>query len=160
MDSPVGVAVPLLEDGVLVTVSLTPSLVENIRVNRFVIDGFSADCLDDTAAACWGAPAMPLILRFSTLGTALPFWLVVGLDVGDPEVEEVIDAAGDRSGLSAAAVGLNAAMMKWSRVSLLGWKGSNTQANSRPRNGYGQCPAGKGIKGANKAIPSQSLWVS
>lgn len=74
------------------------SFVENIRVRRFVIEGFSAEpgisfCGSEGGAAC--------PLRFSVLGTAMPF-CVDGRDSGDPMTEEVCDAGGEGRVLSDA----------------------------------------------------------
>jgi len=73
---------------------LMASFVENIRVRRFVIEGFSgvgagvAFCGSDCGAAC------PLLARLSELGTAMPFCLK-GREVGDGTAEGVWDVTGD-----------------------------------------------------------------
>jgi len=48
------------------------SFVENIRVRRFVIDGFSGTARLELCGSEGGA-ANPLALRLSVLGTAMPF---------------------------------------------------------------------------------------
>jgi hypothetical protein len=99
--SPVGVAVPLLDNGVFVGLSFTPSRVENIRVNRFVIEGFSTTGFDDAAEGSrWGAVEPLAVWLSSILGAALPSWRVVALVPERPEMEEAADPAGDGSGFS------------------------------------------------------------
>ena len=68
----VGVAVPLLVPDVFEALSFTPSRVENIRVIRFVIEGFpGVGC--DCAAEDSRCGAVPLGETPSMLGVALPF---------------------------------------------------------------------------------------
>jgi hypothetical protein len=82
--------------------ALKASLVENIRVSRFVIDGFSAAALK---CGLEGGAACPL--RFSTLGTALPFCPVAGRDSGDPMMDDAVEAVEEEAwGLSAMGVSL------------------------------------------------------
>lgn len=74
---------------------LIASFVENIRVSRFVIEGFSGggDIRVDLRGSEGGA-ACPLPLRLSVLGTAIPFCLT-GYDSGDPTADDVCEGAGE-----------------------------------------------------------------
>lgn len=70
---------------------LMASFVENIRVRRFVIEGFSGAvgfCGSEGGAAC------PFPLRFSVLGTERAFCFV-GLESGEPSMDDVCEAGGD-----------------------------------------------------------------
>lgn len=70
---------------------LIASFVENIRVRRFVIEGFSAGvgfCGSEGGAAC------PFPLRFSRLATEGAFCLV-GFESGEPSIDDVCEAGGD-----------------------------------------------------------------
>lgn len=74
---------------------LIASFVENIRVRRFVIDGFSAG----TDNFCGSAGGAALPLRLSVLGTAIPFW--EGREFGDSMMDDAVDVVGDGRALSA-----------------------------------------------------------
>lgn len=94
-----GVEAPLLVAGGPTEPSgvLTPSLVENIRVNRFVIDGFSVvsrDCAvaESGCGAALSAAELCLLPRL--------FWPVCDVDVELEDIEDVIDTAGDGVGFS------------------------------------------------------------
>jgi len=100
VDSLFGVAVALRGTGVFVPLSeaaLAPSRVENIRVSRLVIDGFSGTTLSSAASVC-GA-ATPLAVKLSTLGIELLFRALAGFESVDPVTEDDADSAGDLSGL-------------------------------------------------------------
>jgi hypothetical protein len=75
---------------------LIASFVENIRVSRFVIEGFSAGGGDTRVDLCGseGGAACPLPLRLSVLGTAIPFCLTV-YDSGDPTADDACEGAGE-----------------------------------------------------------------
>lgn len=93
-------------------VGLLASLAENIRVSRLVIDGFSSG--DTWAGFCGsdGGAACPLPLRFSVLGTAIPFCLT-GFDSGEPIIDDACEAAGeacDRSVMRESLGALTVAM--------------------------------------------------
>jgi hypothetical protein len=70
------------------------SFVENIRVSRFVIDGFSAVAARVVFCGSEGGAACPLLARLSELGTDMPFALA-GRDSGDPTMDDVCDAGGE-----------------------------------------------------------------
>jgi hypothetical protein len=70
------------------------SFVENIRVRRFVIDGFSAASARVAFCGSVGGAACPLLARLSELETAMPFSLT-GREFGDPTAEDGCDVAGD-----------------------------------------------------------------
>ncbi len=70
------------------------SLVENIRVSRFVIDGFSGAGVRRAFCGSAGGAACPLLTRLSTLGTAMPLTLI-GKEFGELTVEDGCDAAGE-----------------------------------------------------------------
>jgi hypothetical protein len=70
------------------------SFVENIRVMRFVIDGFSAATARVAFCGSVGGAAWPLPARLSELETAMPFCLT-GREFGDPAAEGGCDVAGD-----------------------------------------------------------------
>jgi hypothetical protein len=70
------------------------SLVENIRVSRFVIDGFSGAGVRRAFCGSAGGAAFPLLARLSTLGTAMPLTLT-GKEFGELTVEDGCDAAGE-----------------------------------------------------------------
>lgn len=77
---------------------LMASFVENIRVRRFVIEGFSAwpgvsFCGSEGGAAC--------PLRFSVLGRVIPF-CVVGRLSGDPIADDADEAGGEGRAFSDA----------------------------------------------------------
>lgn len=86
---------------------LLPSLVENIRVSRFVMDGFSGCGLAsvDGGAALLLPLLLPLLFTFSVLGELLPL-REVGLDSGDPTRDGVCDKAGEGIGFWALDVRL------------------------------------------------------
>lgn len=81
---------------------LIDSFVENIRVKRFVIEGFSAVVGMGAAlrTAGGGGVRVPFMLRFSVLVMALTFD-VVGRDCGDPCEEEGNEGVGDGCAFSA-----------------------------------------------------------
>jgi hypothetical protein len=136
----VGVTVPLLVPAVFDALSLTPSRVENIRVRRFVIEGFSGASLDCAPedSRCGAAP--PLAATPSMLGAALPFGLVAGLDSEDPEIEEATEPGAEGSGFSARILGLFADMAGLSRFALVGRQMFEDKADD-PRSACGQGPA-------------------
>jgi hypothetical protein len=76
---------------------LIASFVENIRVRRFVIEGFS---VGRGANFCGSDCGAVLPLRLSVLGIAMPFCTIAGWDSGDPMADEVADVEGDGRGLS------------------------------------------------------------
>lgn len=78
---------------------LIASLVENIRVSRFVIEGFSEAGARGTFCGSVGGAACPFA-RFSELGTAMPFCLT-GRELGELTTEDVCDAAGEGWAFSA-----------------------------------------------------------
>ena len=88
------------------------SFVENIRVRRLVIEGFSAvgtlSCGSEGGAA--DEAALPFKLRLSRLGMAIPFCDVTGRDSGELTMEEAceVEAEGVLRALSTA---LSVAMM-------------------------------------------------
>jgi hypothetical protein len=84
--------------------ALKASFVENIRVSRFVIDGLSA--IMGAALRCGSEGGAACPLRFSTLGTALPFCPVAGRDSGDPITDDAVEAVGEVWGFSAMGVSL------------------------------------------------------
>jgi len=69
------------------------SFVENIRVSRFVIDGFSAVAASSFCCGSEGGAAptelLPFKLRASTAGIGVPFCDVTGRDTGELTAEEV-----------------------------------------------------------------------
>ena len=67
-------------------------------MRRFVIEGFSA-VPGVSLCGSEGGAAFPL--RFSVLGTAMPF-CVVGRDSGDPMTDDVCEAGGEGRALSDA----------------------------------------------------------
>jgi hypothetical protein len=75
------------------------SFVENIRVRRFVIDGFSGAGAGVTFCGSVGGAACPLLARLSELGTAIPFGLT-GRVFGDPTAEGVWEVVGEGWGFS------------------------------------------------------------
>lgn len=77
------------------------SLVENIRVSRFVIDGFPAAEARVEFCGSEGGAACPLLTRLSELGTAMPFCLT-GRVCGDPRMDDCCDVAGESWGFSVA----------------------------------------------------------
>jgi hypothetical protein len=93
-----GVQVPDAGCELILVSDLIASFVENIRVRRFVIEGFSAVpgvsfCGSEGGAAC--------PLRFSVLGTAIPF-CVVGRDSGDPIADDADEVGGEGRAFSDA----------------------------------------------------------
>jgi hypothetical protein len=88
--SDLGVLTPLTAGGEFILVSdLIASFVENIRVSRFVIDGFSVGSSSVFCGSAGGA-AVPFPLRLTVLGTATPFG-IAGCISGDATAEEVVD---------------------------------------------------------------------
>jgi hypothetical protein len=85
----------------------TLSRVENIRVSRFAIDGFSETSFDCGEEGSRCAAAVPLAARFSVLGNTPIFWLVVGLELEDRETDEATGI-----GFSITIRGLIAAMVR------------------------------------------------
>jgi hypothetical protein len=75
--------------------------VENILVRRFVIEGFSAAGGRVPFCGSEGGAANPLPMRFSALGTAMPFCDVDACDCGDPTADDVCDAGGETCAFSA-----------------------------------------------------------
>lgn len=78
------------------------SFVENIRVSRFVMEGFS-----DAVAGCAkvdfcgsGGAAFPLLLRLSVLGIAIPLALEACVS-GDPTAEFGCEVGGEVRGFAA-----------------------------------------------------------
>jgi hypothetical protein len=99
---------------------LIASLVENIRVSRFVIEGFSEAGARGTFCGSVGGAACPFA-RFSELGTAMPFCLT-GRELGELTTEDACDGAGEgwvfsaiRKSLGALTVAM---MMVGGRVAL------------------------------------------
>jgi hypothetical protein len=93
-----GVDVPDTGCELILLSDLIASFVENIRVRRFVIEGFSAApernfCGSEGGAAC--------PLRLSVLGTAIPF-CVVGRDSGDPIADDADEVGGEGRAFSDA----------------------------------------------------------
>jgi len=90
---------PGLEDvGEFVTFSLESldaSFVENIRVKRLVMEGFSGGICLDGWSACGGG-IKPLPLSFSVLETALTL-PAVDCETGDPMTDGVCDEGGEGS---------------------------------------------------------------
>jgi hypothetical protein len=73
------------------TSDLVASFVENIRVRRFVMEGFSGCGARVAVDFCGsdGGAAVPFpLFRFSRLGTAIP-WCFTGRDSGDPTADDV-----------------------------------------------------------------------
>jgi hypothetical protein len=74
-------------------------------VRRFVIEGFSGANADGRVPVPFcgseGGAANPLPMRFSALGTAMPFCDVDACDCGDPTADDVWDAGGETCGFSA-----------------------------------------------------------
>jgi hypothetical protein len=100
---------------------LIASFVENIRVNRLVIDGFSGGRVEDDFCGSEGGAACPLPLRFSVLGTAATFFLV-GRDSGEPTREEVCEAGGEGLvGIWLSLGTLTVAMIIWLFIEMGGW---------------------------------------
>lgn len=100
--SPAGVARPLLDCAALVmSADRLVSRVENIRVKRLVMDGFSGMSLAGAGIVSDGGVAATVLLlvmcRFSMLAVALPAKPVAGLESGDPVTDDVKDGAGDGS---------------------------------------------------------------
>lgn len=73
---------------------LIASFVENIRVSRFVIDGFSVAGARVTLCGSVGGAAYPLLARLSELGTAMPLCLT-GREFGELTAEDGCDVVGD-----------------------------------------------------------------
>lgn len=91
-----GVAVPIEAGCEFILLSdLMASLVENIRVRRFVIDGFSTVGGDSAFCGSEGGAALPLALRFSVLGTERPFWPAEGRVSGEPMADDVCEGTGE-----------------------------------------------------------------
>jgi hypothetical protein len=72
------------------------SLVLNILVNRFVIEGFSGAVWAGVGfCGSAGGAALPLGERSSLWGTLIPSWAGTGRDSGEPMDDEAEEAGGD-----------------------------------------------------------------
>lgn len=83
-------------------------MVENIRVIRFVIDGFSGAGVVGASAAFAGSvggAACPLVVTLELPETALPFCEKV-LECADPPAEEAREGVGDGLAFSATSESL------------------------------------------------------
>jgi len=76
---------------------LIASFVENIRVSRFVIEGFSAASSFCGSVGGGAACPFPFPLRLSVLETAAtetPFCAVIGREAGEPTADDVCEPGG------------------------------------------------------------------
>ena len=129
---------------------LIASFVENIRVRRFVIDGFSIVpgcsfwCGSEGGAAAAEAAAelLPFRLSASTAGMGMPFWDVTGRDSGELTAEEFRDVEGVDL-LPSSAVwgeGMFAGICGRQRKSGQGFVLLLQQCEQPPTAARGQCP--------------------
>jgi hypothetical protein len=122
---------------------LMASFVENIRVRRFVIEGFS-DVAGLDFCGSEGGAACPLALRFSVLGTAMPFCPIDGRDSGEPMTDDVCEGAGEGWAFSATKESLGvltvAMMLRDPEVCCAARQRVCGMIEGSRQGGGGQCP--------------------
>lgn len=95
------------------------SLVENMRVRRFVIEGFSSVA----GAGFCGSAGGAVPFRLSVLETDMAFWAGDGRDSGDPALDEACEVEGEGRTRCAATVAMMFGVLRVAHCPRARWLG-------------------------------------
>jgi hypothetical protein len=134
------------------------SLVENMRVRRFVIEGFSSVAGTGLCGSAGGAVGP---FRLSVLETDMAFWAGDGRDSGDAALDEACDVDGEGRTRCAATVAMMSGVVSVAQCPRARWVGAWFSVGEGGYRNTSQSVAAEAVRANARALVGSGVseWV-